>query len=558
MSENPKDCIQVKPRINLTMKLPRAQVARTLLWPMLVAVPLAYAEIPEIDITAEGPWSDIENTTLTVPLVPNGSISIDGDVSQEEYGNFPGQFIDPGDNGRIHNFPGDRQWDDAADSSFTFWLAHDEEYFYVGVDAKDDILNQDDPNNQLWKDDSIEIVVDALNDRINNNTDNSMDPFGGHCYVSYNGKFSAWNEETMETDTRWSTMVEWTYGEDGDVWAVGKEVEGGWHLDMRFTKRLFEDPDIGNKLENGYVMGFNIGMDDDDKFGPGINGDGSRTQDLELQYFWANRARLVGWDAAAAENYTPEQIANRDYEKDFDETIIDQTGRLSHGGSGEIIFASDNPFELSPGPNISVSSRIQLGQLDSANPTYAEVVTVRNAGTENPLTISAVTVGGADAASFSVDAFPMTLAPQESADISFTFSPEGRTGDFAATFEIVSDDVDADDQTRSIEVTASVVNLQGPKAHFALDEAAGAMEMLDMTGFGNHGTFVGDPTLGNDALASGTAMGVDGTNYGEVGGSALGTPDGFTISTWINTTSGDGSQRLWAKAKVEIQISPFF
>ena len=74
--------------------------------------------------------------------------------------------------------------------------------------------------------------------------------------------------------------------EDGDVWTVGKEVEGGWHLDMRFSKRLFEDPEAGNKLQDGYVMGFNIGMDDDDKFGPGTNGDGSRSQDLELQYFW--------------------------------------------------------------------------------------------------------------------------------------------------------------------------------------------------------------------------------------------------------------------------------
>ena len=131
--------------------------------------PALFAEIPEIDITAEGPWSDIEKTTLTVPLVANGSISIDGDVSQEEYGNFPGQLIDPGDNGRIHNFPGDRQWDDAADSSFTFWLAHDETYFYVGVDAKDDVINQDDPNAELWKEDSIESVVDARNDPDDNN-----------------------------------------------------------------------------------------------------------------------------------------------------------------------------------------------------------------------------------------------------------------------------------------------------------------------------------------------------------------------------------------------------
>lgn len=528
------------------LKTSGTSVSHLLLACALFNAPALFAEIPEIDITAEGPWSDIEKTTLTVPLVANGSISIDGDVSQEEYGNFPGQLIDPGDNGRIHNFPGDRQWDDAADSSFTFWLAHDETYFYVGVDAKDDVINQDDPNAALWKDDSIEIVVDALNDRYDNNTDNSMDPFGGHCYISYDGKFSAWDEETMETDTRWSTAVEWTYGEDGEVWCVGKEVDGGWQLDMRFAKTLFEDPDAGNKLEDGYVMGFNIGMDDDDKFGPGLNGDGSRTQDLELQYFWANRARLEGWSAEEAENYTAEQIANGDHEADFD-PIINQTGRLAHGGSGEIIFSNENPFELTPGPNITVSSKKRLGQLDSANPTYAEVVTVRNTGTENDLTISGVNVVGTDMALFTVDEFPMTLAPQTSGEIMFTFSPEGRTGDFAATLEIVSDDVDADDQTRLVDVTASVVNLSGPKAHYALDEAAGATDMSDITGFGNGGVYVSSPTLGVEALASGTAMEVSGSNYGQADGSALGTPDGFTISTWVNASANAGSQTIVAK-----------
>ena len=60
----------------------------------------------------------------------------------------------------------------------------------MAADVKDDVLNSDDPNPQLWKDDSIEIVIDALNDRYDNNTDNSNDPYGGHSYLSYEGKFS--------------------------------------------------------------------------------------------------------------------------------------------------------------------------------------------------------------------------------------------------------------------------------------------------------------------------------------------------------------------------------
>jgi hypothetical protein len=62
-----------------------------------------------------------------------------------------------------------------------------------------------------------------------------------------------------------------------------------------------------------------------------------RTQDLEVQSFWANRARIPGWNADMAANYTDEEIANRDYEDDFNATI-DSNGRLTHGGTGEIIF----------------------------------------------------------------------------------------------------------------------------------------------------------------------------------------------------------------------------
>ena len=168
-----------------------------------------------------------------------------------------------------------------------------------------------------------------MNDRYDNNTDNSNDPFGGHCYFNYKGQFSVWDEEAGARGTgRWSTAVEdMSYGEDGDVWAVGGPVDGGWQLEVRFHKRLFEDPDTGNKLQDGYTMGFNIAIDDDDKAGPGINGSGDRSQDLELQYFWANRARFEGWNAEEAEYYTEEEIANKEYEK-WHDPIISSSGRL--------------------------------------------------------------------------------------------------------------------------------------------------------------------------------------------------------------------------------------
>jgi hypothetical protein len=115
------------------------------------------------------------------------------------------------------------------------------------------------------------------------------------------------------------------------MFGFGKEVLGGWRTEMRFKKRLFEDPALGNKLDNGFVMGFNIGIDDDDRRGPGVNGDGTRSQDLEIQYFWANRLRRQGYNAAYKDSGAPIEALP---------LIINSEGRISHGGAGDIIFAA--------------------------------------------------------------------------------------------------------------------------------------------------------------------------------------------------------------------------
>ncbi len=322
---------------------------------LLASSHLITAQVLDFDATSEGPWSDIDNTTLTVPLVANGTVTLDGTPNAAEYGGFEGVTVTPGDNAWILDFPGDRSWDNPEDSSFTFWLTHDEDNFYIGVDAKDDILNTDDPNAAFWKDDSVEIVIDALNDRYDNNTDNSNDLYGGHSYFNYEGRFSVWDEDAeARTDGRWSTDVDFTYAEDGEVWGIGGPVDGGWQMEIRFSKSLFEDPVAGNKLQDGYKMGFNIGLDDDDKFGPGANGSGDRSQDLELQYFWANRARLLGWTADEALDFSEQEIADGVHEQFYD-LGINSAGRLAHGGTGEIIFSSEGggtpaPVEPQPEP----------------------------------------------------------------------------------------------------------------------------------------------------------------------------------------------------------------
>ncbi len=311
-------------------------------------------DITTDDPTAAGVWSDPDQTFLMVPKVANGSITADGAVTSAEYGGFTGVNVTPGNpdgtkgSAWILNFAVPLSWDGKADNSFTYYLAHDDNYFYVGVDTHDDVVNSDDSNGSFWKDDAIEIVVDALNDRFDNNTDNSNDPIGGHCYVNYLGKFSGWDDVagTKNTSKTWASAVDWTYGQTGEIFGLGKKITGGWQMEVRFKKNLFESPTAGNKLSNGYVMGFNIGMDDDDgKIEP------AETGTLSVQYFWANRARYKGVDAAYLETLTPEEKNRQVWRVPAtaeppgtleDHPLgIDGAGRLSHAGTGEIIFGYD-------------------------------------------------------------------------------------------------------------------------------------------------------------------------------------------------------------------------
>ena len=160
-----------------------------------------------------------------VPKVANGSVNLDGAASSAEYGGFMAVTVTPGTNAWILDFPGDRVWDGPEDSSFAFWLAHDDDNLYVGVQVQDDVVTSDDPNASFWKDDSIEIVVDALLDRFDNNTDNSNDRVGGHSYVNYQGRFSAWDEtNNVKVGQTWASAVDWTYGQNGDVFGTGVRV----------------------------------------------------------------------------------------------------------------------------------------------------------------------------------------------------------------------------------------------------------------------------------------------------------------------------------------------
>ena len=218
-------------------------------------------------------------------------------------------------------------------------------------------------------------------------------------------------------------------------------------------------------------------------------------------------------------------------------------GIYEAGLNGNNLTLADSPIpadEVKPGPNITVFPRKRLGELDAAIPTFTDTITIRNTGTDNALTISEVNFTDGDSALFTVDEAPTTIPANGSADITFTFAPAGETGAFAANLEIKSDDVDAEDQTLTVEVQATIVNLLGPVAHYALDDTEGTT-MLDVSGFGRHGNYE-DATLAQEALATGTSVGFE-NSVASVPISTLGNHDSFSVGIWFNGDTFEDQQK---------------
>lgn len=302
------------------------------------------AEIEAFDHTAEGPWSDIERTTLVVPKVNDASVALDGTITSSEYGGFPAVDLVPITNAWPLNFPDPRFWDGPEDSSAQFWLAHDDTYFYIAVDVTDDVVNVDDTSENNWRDDSVELFFDAQNTKYDVRS-NGNSPYGGHDGIAADGNQRAWDYDLEQPNgfamSQFATDVDWTNGPEGDVWAVGVETDRGYAVEVRYHKRLFEDPETGNKLENDYVMGFNLAVDDEDGRGPGTNGTGELAQDLELAYYWSQRARLIGWTEEEELGFTEEEIEAGVHLEFFD-LMLTPEGRLRQGAMGDIIFSNSS------------------------------------------------------------------------------------------------------------------------------------------------------------------------------------------------------------------------
>ncbi len=205
-------------------------------------------------------------------------------------------------------------------------------------------------------------------------------------------------------------------------------------------------------------------------------------------------------------------------------------------------------------PNVRLAG--QFGDLGNGIRVVTREVTVRNGGREQVLNLTGSRITGPDAGNYTLSGdLPETLAPGESATLSVTLDPQGRTGGFVAFLEIDSDD--AGDPTETLDLSALIPLNAALVAHYKLDETDGAA-MLDSSGRGAHGTYTsangGGFNLGQDPLATGKAIELDtsedgGAGFGEV--PASGSFEEFTdfsVSMWVNRVVGaDGVAALFSK-----------
>ena len=209
-------------------------------------------------------------------------------------------------------------------------------------------------------------------------------------------------------------------------------------------------------------------------------------------------------------------------------------------------FVTDNPLNNKPGPNISLRSKVNFGQLDIP-PTVQELtIPVRNTGITNPLAITNVTVGGTNGDRFTVVSFPNSLDAKAGGDIVLNFDSQGITGPYEAVLEVTNDDPEPEDQTRQVAITLAVVDPAGPLTHLKLDEPDGTA-LADSSGNGRSGTLEagdGSATLNQDPLASGKAIDVSGGGSARLEGKPFGLLESFSVSLWFQVADADGQGTL--------------
>lgn len=100
----------------------------------------------------------------------------------------------------------------------------------------------------------------------------------------------------------------------------------------------------------------------------------------------------------------------------------------------------DASAQVGDDPDLAIVSAPNLQDLPKLPQVQTLAFTVRNDGAFDTLTISQITISGADSSHYAVTSYPATLLPGATGTIEVTFDNMGQVGSFAATASIQSND----------------------------------------------------------------------------------------------------------------------
>jgi len=205
--------------------------------------------------------------------------------------------------------------------------------------------------------------------------------------------------------------------------------------------------------------------------------------------------------------------------------------------------------EAFAGPRISAPAQADLGAIRLSVGNLPSGFIVHNTGTET-LTITRADVSGEQSGNFVLTDYPRSVAGGEAGLFKVTFDPKGVPGGYVAMLEL--DTNDADQATLMIELSAGALDPVGPIAHYALDETEGEV-LRDRSGNQRDGVFSpgnGTLSLGQPALASGTAVGFSGGARASVSGAEFAGWEDFTLAVWIKADAiAEAPQMIFGKGE---------
>ncbi len=134
----------------------------------------------------------------------------------------------------------------------------------------------------------------------------------------------------------------------------------------------------------------------------------------------------------------------------YDEVLSEaQLTAIRNGGKATILGVGGSD------PGLSITAGPDLRALGKGPAEHAFSFAIKNPGVVNTLTISGVTLAGADASHYTVVRFPATLAPGADDTIDFKLTPNGQVGTFAATATVAS--TDPSNPTLTLDLGATVL-----------------------------------------------------------------------------------------------------